>query len=154
MRLYRLAKAQYAASELDEHAIGAKRVGGRWNSAGVPVVYTSRTVGAAALEVLVHVTWDQAPAFKLVAIDTPDDVVVSVIELEHLPSGWDQIPAPEFLAEMGDEWVASADSLLLEVPSVASPYERNLILNPAHPDAARCKVSVIGDYIFDPRLRV
>jgi hypothetical protein len=52
MRVYRLAKARHAGSSLDRS--GAKTHGGRWNSKGVALVYTSDTVSLAALELLVH----------------------------------------------------------------------------------------------------
>ena len=50
---WRIVKERHAASALDGE--GARLHGGRWNSAGVRVVYTSFAKSLAALEILVHV---------------------------------------------------------------------------------------------------
>jgi len=40
---------------------GARLYGGRWNHAGIPLVYTSETLSLAALELFVHLDCDVAP---------------------------------------------------------------------------------------------
>ena len=61
-----------------------------------------------------------------------------------LPADWRSVPAPLSLQEIGDEWVDSMRSCVLEVPSVVVPHESNFILNPGHPDFASLE---IGDAI-------
>lgn len=51
--LYRIVKAKYSAQAFDGE--GARLNGGRWNSPGSRVVYTSATASLATLEILVHV---------------------------------------------------------------------------------------------------
>lgn len=153
MRLWRLAKANRSHDGLDDEAEGAKRIGGRWNSRGTPVVYAAPHVSTAAMEVLVHVDWQFAPAHVLIAIDIPENASISKIEEGQLPDNWSTYPAPGLLAEIGDNWVTSGESLLLDVPSAASPYERNILINPKHPDASRCTMTIIGPYVFDGRLK-
>jgi RES domain-containing protein len=153
MRLWRLAKASRSHDSLDDEAEGAKRIGGRWNSRGTPVVYAAPHVSTAAMEVLVHVDWQFAPTHVLIAIDVPENASVLKLEEKQLPDDWSIYPAPGRLAEIGDNWVTKGESLLLDVPSAASPYERNILINPKHPDATRCTMTIIGSYIFDGRLK-
>ncbi|MGB3154371.1 MAG: RES domain-containing protein, partial [Chitinophagaceae bacterium] len=51
MTLYRFAKQIYSN---DISGTGAKKLGGRWNSPGLPVVYTSCTISLSLLELLVY----------------------------------------------------------------------------------------------------
>ena len=54
---------------------------------------------------------------------------------------------------VGVTWVQSTASLGLWVPSVVEPQERNLLINPAHPQyASIAVVTEILDFAFDPRL--
>ncbi|MGH7564183.1 MAG: RES family NAD+ phosphorylase [Gemmatimonadota bacterium] len=41
--------------------MGARRAGGRWNSKGRPMIYTSEHLSLPVLETLVHVTRDELP---------------------------------------------------------------------------------------------
>ena len=153
MRLWRLAKTCHEHATLEDEAKGAKQVGGRWNSKGIPVVYAAFNVATACMEVLVHVDWLMAPELVLLAIDVPDDITIDVVDHQDLPDDWSVFPAPRQLAEIGDDWAKNGNSLILEVPSAACPYERNAILNPFHSDASRCSIQVLGPYHFDGRLK-
>jgi RES domain-containing protein len=152
MKLWRLAKARYGHTSLEDEAKGAAKSGGRWNSKGVPVLYASFHISTAAMEVLVHIDWDLVPDLALVEIEVPDDISTEVVERSLLPAGWGAHPYPSVLARIGDEWVKRGEFLMLDVPSAASPYERNALINPAHPEAARCSMKVLGPYVFDGRL--
>lgn len=51
------------------------------------------------------------------------------------------------------QWLDSQASLGLWVPSYVEPAERNLLLNPAHPDYLRIElVCEKNPFVFDPRL--
>jgi RES domain-containing protein len=52
----------------------------------------------------------------------------------------------------GSEWLAAGASALLEVPSVVIEEERNVLLNPAHPDARRVVAAKERLFVFDPRV--
>ena len=54
MRVYRLVKARFGQVAFDGAGAGAKTYGGRWNSPGVAMLYTSDSVALATLELLVH----------------------------------------------------------------------------------------------------
>jgi len=54
--------------------------------------------------------------------------------------------------QLGDKWVRSNSSLVLQVPSVALPGENNYLLNPTHPDLVKISYNHITTFNFDPRL--
>jgi len=57
------------------------------------------------------------------------------------------------LAPGGDAWLAFRRSAVFGVPSAIVPESRNLLLNVAHPDAARARIASIRPLAFDERLR-
>ncbi len=152
MLLYRISKNQYAGDLSGE---GAQRAGGRWNSKGVPLVYTSETATLATLEVLVHFPMNIVPKnMSIAAIDFPDDLSVIKKNAEDLPADWEIFPVIPICADIGDEWIKSCESVALRVPSVFLPDgpEYNYLLNPAHPDYEKISVYEIKSFQFDKRL--
>lgn len=148
MRVWRIARGCF--DPLDGE--GARRVGGRWNSAGRPAVYTSCTASLAVLEVLVWTDPEDVPDdLCLLEIDLPDGTPVECLDPAALPAGWMEPGAPE-CAAAGDRWLAAGGSLALEVPSALLPEERNLLINPLHPAAAGLRVAESRPFRFDLRL--
>ena len=146
---WRLTKTKYLDTAWDGE--GAKRAGGRWNSAGVPVVYTSATLSLALVEVLVHLRSDVLQAFSAVPIEF-DESLVSVLAAKELPADWKRHPPPPSTQSLGDRWVAGARTALLRVPSVVVPTEFNDLVNPLHPDFARVARLEPIPFPFDRRL--
>jgi RES domain-containing protein len=132
---------------------GARLYGGRWNHAGTSVVYTSSSLSLAALELFVHVDVDIAPR-ELVAIaaDVPDSMAVETVKVESLPKNWRRYPAPEALKDIGTAWAAKRSTAILAVPSAVIPEERNYLLNPAHREFKRIRISKPIPFRFDPRM--
>ena len=132
---------------------GARIFEGRWNSAGVRIVYCSENLALAALEILVHtqpVTMrDKFRVFRVAF----DETLMSRIELNKLPKGWNAQPPAPISKQIGDEWIKSRRSAVLAVPSVLVPLERTFLLNPKHPDFTRIRIKEIGPFVLDPRLR-
>jgi len=116
-------------------------------------VYTSATLSLAALECFVHVDPRDAPA-DLVAIpaDVPDGLARREIAAGGLPAAWRRFPAPERLADLGTAWLRSGATAVLVVPSAVVPQERNVLLNPAHPEFRRVAVGRPEPFGFDPRM--
>lgn len=149
MKLWRIARAKF--EQLDGE--GARLYGGRWNSEGYPVVYAASSAPLALLESLVHIEVEDLPTdLVLMEIDVPDDVGVTEVQLDQLPGDWKSVPDHPECVRLGDEWVARSDTLVLAVPSAVMSRERNLLLNPQHPDMDRVKVSGTEPFAFDPRL--
>ena len=146
--VYRLAKRRYPVYD----GTGAALEGARWNSPGRVLVYASEHYATALLEKLVHAGRTSLPgAHHAAAITIPDDLSSELFDPDAVP-GWEQedsAPAREY----GDDWHAAGRSAVLIVPSLpGQPIERNFIINPAHPDAARIQVSPPFDVIWDGRL--
>ena len=149
-KAWRIVKTRYAASAFDGE--GARRFGGRWSSKCVRVVYTAESVALAVLEVLVHLdSSDVLTVYSLCSAEF-DDSLVERLDRSALPANWRDYPAPAELQRIGDEWVASGTSAVLEVPSVIVETESNYLLNPANPDFTSLKLEMPGPFEFDPRL--
>ena len=146
---WRIVKEQHAATAFSGE--GAAKTGGRWNSRGVPVVYTSSTKSLAALESLVHL--NPPVLFKYAAIRiTFDDALVEIVRPKALPPDWQSEPPPPSSKRLGDAWVRETRSAILALPSVIIPGERNFLLNPAHPDFKKIAIGKPQRFAFDPRL--
>lgn len=146
---WRLTKTKHLATAWDGE--GAKRSGGRWNSVGTPVVYTSGSLSLALVETLVHITSDVLPAYTAVPVEF-DESLVTALEAKDLPLNWRESPAPSSTQELGDAWVMAGRSLALRVPSVVVPVEFNYVLNPKHTDFAGVRIGAPMTFPFDPRL--
>jgi len=141
VQVYRLIKEKYAFEPLDPQ--GARRYGGRWNSKGMPVVYASDSIALASLEKLVHLhRADILNHFVLCTILLNEDMLMTLAE-DVLPVDWRDDPPPISTIVIGDEWLASGESLVLAVPSTVIPQQYNLLINPEHPSFNDLTDSVI-----------
>jgi RES domain-containing protein len=68
-----------------------------------------------------------------------------------LPPDWRTSGNPACVA-IGDAWAFRGETLTLSVPSAIVPEESNVLINPAHEDAARVHVAAPRRFGFDPRL--
>lgn len=151
VKVWRICRQPFATTALD--GIGGLYVGGRWHRRGRPIVYTASSAALAALEVLVHVDPLDAPDdLRLLTLELPDDLLIERVEVALLPARWLAVPAPDELALLGAEWLASRRTAALSVPSAVIPIERNLLLNPLHPAIAQVRITGDQPFSFDPRL--
>lgn len=133
---------------------GSRRWPGRWNSRGVPVVYTAESRSLAILEALVNFEGsDRRRLPPCVLFEARFDArLVEPIEPGTLPPGWDTYPAMPVTRELGDRWVAERRTAVLRVPSVVTRGEVNYLLNPFHPDFERIEIRPPEPLPWDPRL--
>ena len=89
---------------------------------------------------------------RLLSIEVPDDLSTDEVELETLPQGWQAVPAPASLQALGTSWLRGGRSAALNVPSAVIPVERNILLNPRHPEAQRVRQVSEESFSFDTRL--
>ena len=131
------------AAHADLSGEGARRHGGRWNSPGLPMVYTAEHPALAVLEVRVHL--DLPPELL------PDDYVLMRVDLPDEPP--EEVAAmPSDPRSVGDDWLRSGRTAVLRVPSAIVPTATNLLLNPRHPRAAEARVPLTRPFQFDARL--
>jgi RES domain-containing protein len=140
--VYRICKTRYTA--LDEE--GSRLYGGRWNSQGRPAVYTSTHLALAALELLVHLDFDNLPV-DLVWLKIE---IADASSFETFPNSI--APNERDAAAFGDEWLTAKRSLCLHVPSAVLSVEQNVILNPLHAEFAKVQTVGTNDFVFDDRL--
>lgn len=74
------------------------------------------------------------------------------IKISDLPANWREFPAPVSLQEIGTEWLTSNSTLALIVPSAINPIDKNVILNPGHPQMKGVKIEPPENFDFDPRM--
>ena len=146
---WRIVKEKYVPTAFTGE--GASRVGGRWNSRGTWVVYTSGSLSLAALENLVHL--NPPVFFRYAAIRLEfDDSLVEKVPLSKLPAEWQEEPPPPSTKALGDCWAIEARSAVLQLPSSIIPAEPNYLLNPAHPAFKSIQIGKPEPFAFDPRL--
>jgi RES domain-containing protein len=145
---YRVCKTRHAP----EDGSGAARIGGRWNSPGRTVIYCGMSQAGAMLEILAHANRIKLPGPHHVAtFAIPGDLATETAKVDDVP-GWDD-PGSDVARAIGDAWLARATSAVLFVPSaIARPYERNVVINPAHADFSRLTMSAPVAVTWDARL--
>jgi RES domain-containing protein len=102
---YRISKKAFAATLWS--GIGTREFGGRWNSKGIAVVYTSESRALAAMEQLVHLVKPRILRGYVVASITFHDVDVQRVDPRVLPSDWDNPVASPALKAFGDDWATA-----------------------------------------------
>jgi RES domain-containing protein len=150
MNVYRIAKTLYIN---DLSGSGARTFGGRWNHKGVSMIYTSENRALATVEYIVHVPLSIVPEnLGLATLHIPDAISSVDISLSDLPRDWREYPVPSRLAELGTEWAAKNESLLLRVPSAIVDREFNILINPLHPDMRYISIFQVEHYMVEKRL--
>ena len=86
-------------------------------------------------------------------IDVPHDVwTARQVLARPTPVGWDAIPEGLVSRALGSAWLAAGVTALLDVPSVIINEEDNVLINPAHVDAAMISATKVRRFIYDHRV--
>jgi RES domain-containing protein len=150
MLLWRICRQAHADGAFSGE--GARLYGGRWNSAGVNVVYTSTSLALAAMETFVHLEPNLQPDDLVsIACELPGEVALAQLDVKSLPAGW-RAANIESLRAIGDAWIHAANTVGLRVPSAAVRGEWNVLLNPAHRDFRKIRVQPPEKFEFDLRM--
>jgi RES domain-containing protein len=131
-------------------ATGSTIAPGRWNTPGSPILYTSEHYSTAVLEKLVHGSGRLPPNQHYVEITIPRGLTYEVFSPPALP-GWDAMPATASKT-FGERWCLQRRSAILMVPSVVARPDRNILINPAHPEFAEIRASLHQPVYWDRRL--
>jgi RES domain-containing protein len=150
MRLWRICRERFAGEAFSGE--GARRYGGRWNSKGVGVIYTSTSLALAVVETFVNLEPNLRPD-DLVSIqaELPDSLTAERLDTKSLPANWHKLRG-ESLRHFGDEWLRAQKTVALHVPSAAVRGEWNVLLNPAHGDFRKIKIQKPQPFEFDLRM--
>lgn len=152
MRIWRLTTRRFADSAFS--GVGNREVGSRWVPKGQLAVYASEHLSTAVLETLVHME----PAhfgnnFVYCSALIPDELPMDEVSYDGLPDDWQARNDDAQLQQVGLDWIDRASSAILIVPSAVVPYERNIIINPAHRDFDSIKIDTMKPFVFDHRLQ-
>ncbi len=131
-------------------AEGARRMAGRWNRVGDAVIYAARHYSTAMLEKLVHYNGVLPAGQHYIEITIPAGTSYTSFSVDHVPD-WHRADAAAARA-FGHRWFTAMESALLVVPSVVARIEENLLINPAHPDAAHIRHGLERPVWWDERL--
>jgi RES domain-containing protein len=129
---------------------GARLVGGRWSSAGDPVIYASESLAQCLAECLVHLPGSLPSDYEAFKLSLPRESL-EVLDVTSLEPEWREDIGRT--RSVGDEWIRQNRSLALAVPSAVLAESTNILINPAHPRASEIVVEESMPFQFDPRLR-
>lgn len=150
MRLWRI------SNHADLSGEGGRLADGRWHRLGQRVVYLADHPALALVEMLVHLeidAGDMPKNFRLLAVDVPDDLDFagwSEVDLDRHHPGWRHDKATT--RSLTERFFMLNSHALMRVPSVLVPAASNFLLNPAHPDAPRARISSDTMVAWDDRL--
>jgi RES domain-containing protein len=152
MIVYRLSRARFAK---DLSGRGAELAGGRWNSKGTAMLYTSDSIALCTVEVAVHMPLGIVPFdYQLVQIEIPDDLEIEELPEAILPEDWKSFPHSNSTQVIGDNFILEQEKLILKVPSAAVQGTFNYLINPRHPDFQKITIVRTEAFEFDKRLFV
>ncbi len=149
MIVYRLSRQQYAR---DLSGKGAERYSGRWNSRGIPMVYTSESRALCTVEIAVRTPLGSLPEeYNIVEIDIPENDILK-LDLSILPSNWKMNPPGKETQKIGDGFIRQNVRLILKVPSAVVEGDYNYLINTLHSKASEVRIISSKPYNFDSRL--
>ena len=152
MIVYRLSRARFSK---DLTGRGAELAGGRWNSKGTPMLYTSDSIALCTVEVAVHMPLGIIPFdYELIQIQVPDDLEIDELPEAILPEDWKSFPHSNATQVIGDNFILEQHAPILKVPSAAVQGAYNYLINPRHPDFRSITIVSVLPFEFDKRLFV
>jgi RES domain-containing protein len=148
--VWRVTKTDYTAEAFA--GTGAALYGGRWNSKGHRVIYTSEDLALAVLETLVHLPRPRhLRSHSAAPVTVPAHLVQTVA---RLPRSWKRNQAAT--RRIGDEWLRSRSTPVLAVPSAMFQAGRhkavNFLLDPDHPAFPQLRIGRFAVLRIDPRI--
>jgi len=148
MLVYRLTREKYKDSLSGK---GASYRGGRWNNAGIEIIYCASNRSLAMAEVAVHVTAATMPTkYWMLEVHIPDDL--EVMTAMDLPAHWNSFPYLHSTKSVGDQLIYENIYIALKVPSAVVQNDWNVLINPFHDDFDKVKIVRAEPFHFDRRL--
>lgn len=147
MLVFRITHKQYS-QEL--YASGIK---GRWNGAGRKVIYCAESISLAFLENMIRrqgVGFNHD--FKIMIIEIPEDLEVTVIGPGQLPPKWRDFKDYSHCQPLGNKWFDEGLTPVLKVPSAVLPESSNYVLHTLHSAFRRIRLIETTDLVPDERI--
>lgn len=117
------------------------------------MIYTAGNRSLAMAEVAVHLSMATLPAdYMMLTIFIPDDIPVLKLTIDDLPLNWNVFPHPNETQNIGDQFIAQNKYCVLQIPSVVTKGDYNILINPNHKDFSKIKIIDISQFPFDKRL--
>jgi RES domain-containing protein len=131
---------------------GSTQGNGRWHTKGPQqIVYCGSSRALCQLEKRVHSNGANPKNQALMRLEIPATASIFDVERLGLPANWRHDESAT--QSIGNAWATAGASLGLWVPSCIEPDERNLLLNPAHPEYASIALHLERHpFKFEPRL--
>lgn len=149
MKIYRISSSEYIN---DLSGTGARLYGGRWNERGTALLYCSENVSLAILEILVHFDGLTVPEnLELLHLELPDEQILNFSTSKFNKIRKSKDAEFQFVKE-GQLWIKSKKSLALKVPSIITPRESNILINPNHSNFKTLKKKKKEKLELDQRL--
>lgn len=150
MIVYRLAKTMYSH---DLSGKGAQKAGGRWNSSGVAMVYTSESRALCTAEIAVHTPLGILPDdYQLIIIEIPDHIKIFKILSQELSQEWNSIPHSGKTQVLGDAFIKEKKYAVMKAPSAVVQGDSNYLINPDHADSKMIQIVKVEPFTFDQRM--
>jgi RES domain-containing protein len=131
MKTFRI--VQDATRTMDLTGKGAFKLGGRWNSKGTYMLYTSENSSLALLEISMHYdNGDIPPDLFVMEIEIADESLIYTLPEDQYNKYWLKLLLLENQTQ-GDGWMKEKKWLGVRVKSAINPREYNVLLNPLYP---------------------
>ena len=149
--MYRIVQDKLRATDLS--GTGSFRFGGRWNSKGTYMLYTSETSSLAYLETLVH--FDKIlvpPQLYIVQLEVDNVSPIYTLPDREYKAHWRKLSLLEN-QQLGDKWMNEKKYIGIKVKSAINSIEYNYLLNPLFPRYYDLvKVALVTEIDVDGRL--
>jgi len=150
MEVFRLSREKFASILSGK---GAAIKGARWNSMGVELIYCASNRSLAMAEVAVHFSLATLPNdFVMLTIFIPDTVLIQNLSQLDLPLDWNAFPHPASTQAIGDQFVLANKYCVLQIPSVVTQGDYNMLINPNHYEFSEIKIIKTEKFPFDNRI--
>lgn len=146
MEVFRLSREKFASLS----GKGAASKGARWNSIGIELIYTAANRSLAMAEIAVHFTLATLPDdYVMMMIHVPDEISIQRLTSLDLPEDWNSFPSTNSTQIIGDSFVNENRFCLLQIPSVVTKGDYNILINPHHKDFHKIKIISTEKFPFE-----
>ena len=153
MRIYRICRVEHL--ENFEGRGASFMHGGRWNKAGVPVLYFATSASLAMLEMANYLPSPRlVPAtYRLGMYEVASSESMKTWQVGDLPKEWNEFPHSQWAQREGTEWLLHGKESLLSVPSAAVPsgLENIVLASPRRLAPAGIRLLEAFKDIYDSR---